>query len=159
MWRSARSVFIQRALLLMKVSGPRRAYLIRTIDLFDPPPFPLPENITQECLEGERRAGKAPPLLRFLPPPAMLPYLVPEAPPDRGRLTASRLPAFWNHRALRYNTITFSSICSPELCQCSAGKTTSVAVRVERGPLVTCGFSTFWGFCDRMRRLLQSHSS
>lgn len=37
MERAARSVFVQRASLLMKVSGPRRAYLIGTIDLFDPP--------------------------------------------------------------------------------------------------------------------------
>lgn len=37
MERATRSVFIQRASLLMKVSGPRRAYLIGTIDLFDPP--------------------------------------------------------------------------------------------------------------------------
>lgn len=37
MERATRSVFILRASPLMKVSGPRRAYLIGTIDLFDPP--------------------------------------------------------------------------------------------------------------------------
>lgn len=95
----------------MKVSGPRRAYLIRTIDLFDPSLLQLPlrkhhARVSARRSESWHSAAFAPSSSPAAPRHvALLGTRGPSRP--RPPLTVPPAqPAFWNRLVLRYNTIT-----------------------------------------------------